>query len=219
MIAGFDWVSRGVMLTTYKCQVKYSTTVNGQRLTVNANKRTNMKAMTHNQPVTFRTIAGQFFRDVINVLLKPGRFFEAMPEEKDQHAIITFLFISALLYSLLATFFVYERHLLFLFLFFLNGFLMPLGLAALLHLLLRLFKSERAGFDRLLGITAYANAALLFAWIPGMAVLVELFKYYLIGVGLVRAARVGALKAFLLLLGAVAVLLAVVSVIQRGILS
>ncbi len=177
-----------------------------------------MKAMTHNRPVTFKTIASRFLRDVINVLLKPGRFFEAMPDEKDQHAIVTFLFISALLYSFLSSLFVFEQQVMFLFLFFLNGFLMPLALAALLYLLLRLFKSPPAGFDMLLGITAYANAALLFAWIPGMAILVELFKYYLIGVGLVRVAHVSALRAFLLLLGAAIVLLSMVSAIQAGLM-
>jgi hypothetical protein len=58
----------------------------------------------------------------------PKVFYE-MSAEKDQQAIITFLGLTALLYSLAATFFAREKQLIFLFIFFLNGFLMPFILA------------------------------------------------------------------------------------------
>jgi hypothetical protein len=156
--------------------------------------------MTYNHEVTPASVFIRFYRDAVKVLMHPRVFYEAMPSEKDQQAIITFLFLSALFYSVAATFFAREQQIVFLLLFFLNGLLMPFILAGMLNLVLHLFQTS-IGYRLALGITAYANTALLFAWIPGMAPFAEIFRYYLIGVGIVRVTGLSSWKAFFAVLG------------------
>jgi hypothetical protein len=162
--------------------------------------------MTYDHEASPTSVFIRFYRDAVKILIHPKVFYESMPAEKDQQAIIIFLVLSALFYSVAATFFAREQQIIFLFMFFLNGSLMPLILAAILCLVLYLLQ---AGIDyRLaLGITAYANTALLFAWIPGMAPFAEIFRYYLIGVGIVKVTGLSGWKAFFVLLGMGAMLL------------
>jgi hypothetical protein len=136
-----------------------------------------------------------------------------MPAEKDQQAILTFLVLSALLYSLAASFFAREKQLVFLLIFFLNGSLMPFILAAMLNLVLQLLQVGIV-YRLALGITAYANTALLFAWIPGMAPFAEIFRYYLIGVGIVKVTGLNGWKAFFVLLGMGGLLLLLIYFLQ-----
>lgn len=162
--------------------------------------------MTYDHEASPTSVFIRFYRDAVKILIHPKVFYESMPAEKDQRAIIIFLVLSALFYSVAATFFAREQQIIFLFMFFLNGSLMPLILAAILCLVLYLLQT---GIDyRLaLGITAYANTALLFAWIPGMAPFAEIFRYYLIGVGIVKVTGLSGWKAFFVLLGMGAMLL------------
>jgi hypothetical protein len=155
----------------------------------------------------------QFYRDAVKILIHPKVFYESMPAEKDQQAIITFLILRALLYSVAATFFARQQQLVFLFIFFLNGSLMPLILAGMLCLVLHILQAGVA-YRFALGITAYANTALLFAWIPGMAPFAEIFRYYLIGVGIVKVAGLGGWKAFFALLGMGGLLLLLIYFLQ-----
>ena len=169
--------------------------------------------MTYDHEASPTSVFIRFYRDAVKVLIHPKAFFESMPVEKDQQAIIIFLVLSALFYSVAATFFAREQQIIFLFMFFLNGLLMPFILAAMLCLVLHLLQS---GIDyRLaLGITAYANTALLFAWIPGMAPFAEIFRYYLIGVGIVKVTGLSGWKAFFVLLGMGALLLLLIYGLQ-----
>lgn len=169
--------------------------------------------MTHNHEVSIGSIFVQFYRDAVKILMYPKAFYESMPEQKDQQAIKFFMFLSALLYSVASTFFVREQQLVFLFLFFLNGFLMPFIIAATLYSVLYFLKVAMV-YRVALGITAYANTALLFAWIPGMGPFAELFRYYLIGVGIVQVTGLNGWKAFFVLLGMAAVLLLLIYFLQ-----
>jgi hypothetical protein len=169
--------------------------------------------MINNHEASSKSVFIRFYRDAVKILIHPKAFYESMPVEKDQQAIITFLLLSALLYSVASIFFAREQQLVFLFLFFLNGSLMPLILAAILCLVLYLLQ---AGIDYklALGITAYANTALLFAWIPGMAPFAEIFRYYLIGVGIFKVTGLSGLKSFFVLLGLGAILLLLIYGLQ-----
>ncbi|MFO8082997.1 MAG: YIP1 family protein [Desulfobacterales bacterium] len=162
--------------------------------------------MVYNDQVSPKLILIRFYRDAFKVLLNPKVFYESMPEQKDQQALIVFVTISSLLYSLAATLFTRDQQLIFLVMFFFNGLLMPILLAAILYLVLHLLQTG-IGYGLALAITGYANAALFFAWIPAMAPFAELFRYYLIGVGIAKVAGLSGWKAFFVLLGMGALLL------------
>jgi hypothetical protein len=170
-------------------------------------------SMTYNHEASSKSLFIQFYRDALNILINPKVFYESMSTEKDQQAIITFLGLTALLYSLAATFFARENQFIFLFIFFLNGSLMPFIMAAMLCLVLNLLQVGIV-YRLALGITAYANTALLFAWIPGMAPFAEIFRYYLIGVGIVKVTGLNGWKAFFVLLGTAALLLLLIYFLQ-----
>ena len=169
--------------------------------------------MTPNHETLLKSVLIRFYHDAVKVLIHPKAFYESMSAEKDQQATVTFLILSALLYSVAATFFAREQQLVFLFLFFLNGFLMPVILAAILYLVMYLLQVGIV-YRLALGITAFANTALLFAWIPGMAPFAELFRYYLIGVGIVKVTGLSGWKAFFVLLGMGAMLLLLIHGLQ-----
>ena len=69
-------------------------------------------------------------------------------------------------------------------------------------------------YQALFGITAYANVTLLAAWIPGLAWMAGLWKFYLIGLGLVKVGRIKASDAVICLLAAAAVMLLLISFAQ-----
>jgi hypothetical protein len=169
--------------------------------------------MTYHHEASSKSLFIQFYRDAIKILINPKVFYETMSAEKDQQAIITFLGLTALLYSVAATFFAREKQLIFLFIFFLNGFLMPFILGVMLCLVLNLLQVGIV-YRLALGITAYANTALLFAWIPGMAPFAEIFRYYLIGVGIVKVTGLNGWKAFFVLLGMGALLVLLIYFLQ-----
>jgi hypothetical protein len=169
--------------------------------------------MATNHEMSSKPVFIKFYRDAVKILIHPKVFYKAMPEEKDQQAIITFLILSALLYSIAASFFAFEEQFVALLKYFLQGTLMPFILAALLYLMMLIMQKD-IGFKLALGIAAYANTALLFAWIPGMAFFAWLFQCYLIGVGIANVTGLSAWKSFFVLLGMVAMLLLLIYVVQ-----
>lgn len=163
--------------------------------------------MTPNHERSIKSTLGMFYRDALKVLINPRAFYNSMQVEKDTQTIYTFLILTALLYSVAASFFARDQQLVFLLSFFLHGSLMPFILAAILYLIMLMFQVS-IGYGLALGISAYANTALFFAWIPGMAPFAEIFRYYLMGVGIVKVTGLSGWKAFFVLLG-MGVLLAI----------
>ena len=162
--------------------------------------------MTQNHEGSLTSTFVTFYKDAVKVLIHPKAFYESMEAEKDRGAIYTFLILTALLYSVAASFFARDQQLVLLLSFFLHGSLLPFILAAMLYLMM-LFLNARIGYGPALAITAYANTALLFAWIPGMAPFAEIFRYYLMGVGIANVTGLSGWKAFFVLLGMGAMLL------------
>ena len=156
--------------------------------------------MTPNHERSIKSTIVMFYRDAVKVLIHPRAFYDSMQVEKNQQSIYTFLILAALLYSVAATFFARDQQLIFLLTFFLHGSLMPFILAAILYLIMLLFQVS-IGYGLALGISAYANTALFFARIPGMAPFAEIFRYYLMGVGIVKVTVLSGWKAFFVLLG------------------
>ena len=156
-----------------------------------------------------------FFSDATCVLLHPATFYQTVFGQKNKRDTFGFLLASALLYSVGFMIFAPQRQAAYGALSFLNGALMPLINAAIVYLVLHLFACAGSGFWRIAGIAVYANAALLFAWIPGMAPFAEILKYGLMGTGLVKAGQMNVARAVLVILTTGMVLATLIYGIQQ----
>lgn len=147
-----------------------------------------------------------FYRDVVKILLYPGQFFEEMPDLKQKRDAVAFLCICVGIYSAAATLFAYENHFIYFLMFLANGLFVPIVTFAALFLVLFMTGAGRTGHAATLCIVAYAGVTLLFAWIPGMAPFAEIYKYYLVGLGLVKAGKMSLARAIATLLATIALL-------------
>ena len=155
----------------------------------------------------YRAAGISFYKDTVKIVLHPRDFYETMTGEKDQRAAVIFLCICAGIYSIAATFFALENHATYFFLMLANGMLYPVVTAASLHLVLWASGSTKSGFSTTFRIVAYANVVLLLAWIPGLAPFAEIFKYYLVGMGLIKTVEISWIKAVAVILGTLGILL------------
>ena len=163
--------------------------------------------MTSIELSTYRSMGIGFYRDVVKIVLNPKSFFQNMPAEKDHRAAVTFLCTCAVIYSIAATVFAYESHATYFVLMLANGLLYPVVTAAALRFVLYAAGASKTAFHQTFAIVAYANAVLLLAWIPGIAPFTEIFKYYLIGVGLVHVLKMSRIKALTIIVATIAALL------------
>lgn len=154
----------------------------------------------------FRSKGAGFYRDVVKILLYPGQFFEEMPDLKQKREAVTFLCICVSIYSAAATIFAYENHFFYFLMFLANGLLIPIVTFAALFLVLFLTGAGRTAHATVLCIVAYAGVSLLFAWIPGMAPFAEIYKYYLVGLGLLKTGKMSLARAIATLLATIALL-------------
>lgn len=162
----------------------------------------------------FRSRGTGFYRDVVKILLYPGQFYEAMPDVKQKREAVAFLCICVGIYSVAATLFAYENHFFYFLMFLANGLFIPIVTFAAMFLVLFLTGAGRTGYAAAMCIVAYAGVTLLFAWIPGMAPFVEIYKYYLVGLGLVKAGKMSLARAIATLLATIVLLWLVLYFVQ-----
>jgi|GEM_PF-1129698 len=146
------------------------------------------------------TSAQQFFR-TISKMLHAGDFYEGLPRERAHTPPLVFLLICSIIFTVLSSIFVVEKRIFFALAFFLNAFSMPFITAFILYLVAMLLCKNLFTYNTLFGIAAYANIILLFSWIPGVAGPMQILKFCLIGLGMVKIGRISYLKAFACLLG------------------
>lgn len=170
--------------------------------------------MRPDEPARLKTVARQYYQDVAGLLKGPGSFYAALPAAKNQADLLTFLVLTALIYSVLGAFFAVAHHGTVIVLSLMNALLMPVVTALVLHLLLRMVYPGRFTYGLLLGVTVYANVVLLLAWVPGVAPWAELLKYGLIGLGLMKTGGLSGLKAFLAIVATGVVLVMMVHGLQ-----
>jgi hypothetical protein len=156
----------------------------------------------------------QFLRVSSKLLFHPGAFFEELSQHNQYAPALLFLFACSILFTLLASIFVVKKNGLLMFIFFMNSFFMPFVTAFILHLVGILLCHNVFTFQILFGITAYANVTLLAAWIPGMAWVAGIWKFYLIGLGMVKVGHISGLKAFFCLVAAATILLVLIYLLQ-----
>jgi len=141
-----------------------------------------------------------FFGVLRALVLHPGQFFEDLSQKKIDTSTLIFLFICSAFASIMAILFIPQKRAIFLVIFFLNGMLMPFVTALILYLVTFFLCKDVFTYQILFRITAFAQVTLLAAWVPGLSWPVGIWKFYLIGLGMVKVGRISAMKAFVSLL-------------------
>lgn len=165
-------------------------------------------------PLSVKAIARWYYLDVAQVLFKPGSFFEAMPAVKTRRDALIFLGLTAMIYSLPVIFLTTAQRSMFMILYLVNALLVPVATAFVLYLLLRFINPGRYSYDLLFCVAAYANVFLLLGWIPGLAPWAEIWKYALIGLGLVKSGGISGIRAFSIIVATAFLLIMIVYLLQ-----
>jgi hypothetical protein len=160
------------------------------------------------------SIARGFFQDVATIIMQPGKFYQTLRAAGNRRDYLTFIGATAVIYSAGAALFTTSYQAFFFAFYLVNALLMPVVTSLALYPVLRLLRARRYSFDQLLAIAAYANVALVLAWIPGFAPWAEIYKYGLIGLGLTKTGDIGGIKAFIAIVAAAALLLLMIQFLQ-----
>jgi len=156
----------------------------------------------------------EFARSLKGVLLRPGALFQKLPEESSLGRPAIFLFVCSGVFSVVAALLSPESRGLLAGIYFANAFLTPWIMAVVLYLASTVLCKNRFTFQTIFGITAYASVTLLVSWIPGTALFAGLWRFYLVGLGLVRAGRISVTRGLVLILVTAAVLLLLIQWLQ-----
>ena len=156
----------------------------------------------------------EFFRNVGKLLFHPGTFYKGLSMDRGFGAALGFLVSSSILFGSLASVFIPQKRWLFGAIFSLNAITMPPIMALILFLVALVGCKNIFTYRVLFGITAYSNITLILAWIPGLSWVAGLWRFYLIGLGMVKLGRISALNAFILVAVTAAVLLLFIYLVQ-----
>lgn len=156
----------------------------------------------------------EFFRNVGKLLFHPGTFYKTLSADMGFGAALGFLVSSSILFGLLTSLFIPQKRLLFGMIFSLNAITMPPIMALILFLITMIGSKKVFTYRILFGITAYSNISLILAWIPGLSWVTGLWRFYLIGLGMVKSGEISPLKAFVTVAATAAVLLSFIYLLQ-----
>ena len=156
----------------------------------------------------------RFFQAVSHMVFRPGDFYRHLAECYEFSSALVFLFSFSVFYAALTSIFVTQSKLLFGFIFFLNTFFMPFITAFILYVVTILLCKNAFTYQSLFGITAYANVVLIAAWIPGLSWVAGIWKFYLIGLGMVKMGRIKNSKAFVCVLAMASLLLTMIYLLK-----
>ena len=137
------------------------------------------------------------FRSVGKLLFHPGTFYKGLSLDRGFVAALGFLVTSSVFFGVLASMFIPQKQWLFGAIFSLNAITMPPVMALILFLITLIGSKKGFTYRILFIITAYSNITLILAWIPGLSWMTGLWRFYLIGLGLVKLGRMSALNAFI----------------------
>ncbi|MFO7738560.1 MAG: YIP1 family protein [Desulfatiglandaceae bacterium] len=154
------------------------------------------------------------FIRTLSAMLHPGDFYEGWARRNGNASPPAFLFMCSILFTIPSSIFVVEKRMVFALMFFLNAFCMPFIASFVLYIVTFLFCKNAFSYNKLFGITAYANVTLLISWIPGLAGPSEILKLFLIGLGMVKIGRISRLRSVMCLVAAAALLLLLVHCAQ-----
>jgi hypothetical protein len=160
------------------------------------------------------SLLNHFLKSLKGVMLRPGAFFQRLPEDVTLLRSVFFLFACSAVFSAIAALLTPGANGPLAGIYIANAFLTPWIMAAVLYLASSVLCRNRFSFQTIFGITAYASVTLLVSWIPGMALFAGLWRFYLIGLGLVKAGGLSVWKAFALILITSAILLVFIQWLQ-----
>ena len=138
-------------------------------------------------PIEFTTenFFSSFFRTATSVFFSPKAFYEGMKTEGGLRNPLIFLMSCVVIHTLIVSLFVKNQAIIAFNL--INGTVMPLVSAGILFFIItRLFKAPGT-FEAALRVNAYAAATALFSWLPLVGLFIDLYRFYLIAIGLSRA--------------------------------
>lgn len=150
---------------------------------------------------------GTYVQSLMSLLVRPGSFFEGLPERGLLGKSVGFLGISALFYGAASLTLMQEKVFLMTGIFFLNALVMPVITAWIAFMVLIPFAGKRVRFSRLFSVFAFASGTtLIVAWIPFLIWIAEPWKWILVFHGIVRGCGLRKIPAFLIITITVSVL-------------
>jgi len=157
----------------------------------------------------------EFIAAVSGVTLHPARFYGELSGKISLPVAIGFAGVTSALFGILASVFGGQGgEPLAIGLHFLNGFSMPFILAFLLFLVSIPLCRGTFTLRRLLALTAYANVTLLVAWMPGLPYLAGIWKFCLIGLGMVKMGNIGRGRAVVCVLATISLFLILIHLLH-----
>jgi len=137
-----------------------------------------------------------YFKTLTAVWFSPGRFFSDLAEFSRLARPFFFLLLSSFLFAAGNLLYLRERVLLKIAVLFLNAVAMPFIASAFGYLVMTMMMGKRASYRRLFSVYAFSSGAtLLLAWLPFSLWFVEIWKWVLIGVGMVKGCSFRPLQA------------------------
>lgn len=150
---------------------------------------------------------GTYVQSLMSLLVRPGSFFDNLPDRGLPGKSLGFLFLSSLFYVAASLALVQERHLLMTGIFFLNALAMPVVSASIAFVVMIPITGKGVTFYRLLSVFAFASGTTLFlAWIPFFLWIAEPWKWILVFHGMVRGCGLGKIPAVLIIAVTISVL-------------
>ncbi|MGD2125482.1 MAG: YIP1 family protein [Desulfobacteraceae bacterium] len=140
------------------------------------------------------------WRILLGLLSTPGHFFRQLPKKPDLRHPLRFLLFGSLFFAGASLTGVYTRPLLMAGILFLNAFTMPFITAAAGFMVMTIFIGRRVAFAKIFSVYAFsAGVTLLVSWIPFFVWITEPWKWWLIGIGLVKGCDLSRLQAILII--------------------
>ena len=143
---------------------------------------------------------GVFFQDYFKALtalwFSPGRFFSDLPDSLRFSRPVAFLVLSSVVFAAGNLLYLRERVLFHVAVLFLNAVAMPFVASAFGYLVMTMMMGKRSGYRRLSSIYAFSSGAtLLLAWLPFSVWFIEIWKWALVGIGMVKGCSFKPLQA------------------------
>ena len=127
-----------------------------------------------------------FYEDLIGMTLRPGLMYDGLRGEDRAGRAFMFMTVSCLLFSLLQAMLLPERRVMWIAIVFVNAWCVPCITAVVLYGVSLVVCRGSFTCLKLFEITAYAQVTVLLAWVPGLAVPMGVWKFGLMGFGLVK---------------------------------
>ncbi len=129
----------------------------------------------------------EYFDALVSMVKRPGEFFGNFPENPGYRRSLAFLLLSSLFFAGAGLAANLDRQMEITLVLWVNALGMPVISAALCFAALTLTTRRRQSFALVFAVFAYASGTtMLLSWIPWILFATELWKWYLVGLGLVK---------------------------------